>query len=237
MRQAAMTRPRRRRLNLLETSHLHNSSCTSEKLHASRVDKSIPQAGSRWMAWHARLAREQDSLDKSFFLRTAVCDALVRLLPAFALCSTRAWMYRATGCQIERGVTIQGRLLLLSKGPVASRLHIGPGSIVAPWVTFGLDADVYIGRNVSIGPASAFYTAMHAIGFGSRRMQLSMDARCVVVEDGAWIGSHCVILPAVTIGHGSVVAAGAVVTESVPPDSYVEGNPAAVRHVLPFGNR
>jgi len=201
------------------------------------VDQLIPHAGWRWTAWHARIARERDSLEQSVSLRFAFWDACIRALPAFALCSTRAWMYRAAGCDFEHGVTVQGRLLLLSKGPVASRLHVGEGSIVAPRVTFGLDADIHIGRNVSIGPSTALYTATHPIGFGSRRMQHWMEGRPIAVEDGAWIGSNCVILPSITIGRGSVVAAGAVVTESLPPNSYAEGNPASIRDALPFGNR
>ena len=45
------------------------------------------------------------------------------------------------------------------------------------------------------------------------------------------------ILPGVTIGHGSIVTAGAVDTEDVAPDSYVEGNPAKVVRQLPWGDR
>ena len=48
----------------------------------------------------------------------------------------------------------------------------------------------------------------------------------MVIEDDCWIASNAVILAGVTIGKGSVVAAGAVVTESVPPFSVVGGVPA-----------
>jgi maltose O-acetyltransferase len=62
-------------------------------------------------------------------------------------------------------------------------------------------------------------------------------AKPVVIEDGSWLGLGALILPGVTVGHGSIVAAGAVVMETVPPDSYVEGNPARVVRQLPWGNR
>jgi acetyltransferase-like isoleucine patch superfamily enzyme len=62
-------------------------------------------------------------------------------------------------------------------------------------------------------------------------------AKPVVIEDGSWIGLGAIILPGVTVGHGSIVAAGAVVDEDVPPDSYVAGNPAKVVQQLPWGNR
>jgi acetyltransferase-like isoleucine patch superfamily enzyme len=50
----------------------------------------------------------------------------------------------------------------------------------------------------------------------------------VVIEDDCWIASGSTILAGVRIGRGSVVAAGAVVTKSVPPYSVVAGVPARV---------
>jgi len=49
----------------------------------------------------------------------------------------------------------------------------------------------------------------------------------VKIESDAFIGPRVVILPNVTIGRGAVVAAGSVVTRSVPPMTFVQGNPAA----------
>ena len=50
----------------------------------------------------------------------------------------------------------------------------------------------------------------------------------VVIEDDCWIASHSVILAGVTVGRGSIVAAGSVVTTDVPPYSIVAGVPARV---------
>lgn len=50
----------------------------------------------------------------------------------------------------------------------------------------------------------------------------------VVIEDWAYIGSFSQIMPGVTIGEGSLVAAGSVVTKSTPPGSVVGGNPAKI---------
>jgi serine acetyltransferase len=49
----------------------------------------------------------------------------------------------------------------------------------------------------------------------------------VKIERDAFIGAGALILPNVVIGHGAVVAAGSVVTRSVPPLTMVQGNPAA----------
>ena len=50
----------------------------------------------------------------------------------------------------------------------------------------------------------------------------------IVIEDDIWIGANAVVLPGVTIGHHSVIAAGAVVTKDVPPHSLVAGVPAKI---------
>lgn len=50
----------------------------------------------------------------------------------------------------------------------------------------------------------------------------------ITVEDDCWIGANAVITAGVTIGKHSVIAAGAVVTKSIPPFSIAVGNPAKV---------
>lgn len=50
----------------------------------------------------------------------------------------------------------------------------------------------------------------------------------VTVEDRVWIGCNVIVLSGVTIGTGSIIAAGSVVTKDVPPHSLVAGNPAKV---------
>lgn len=50
----------------------------------------------------------------------------------------------------------------------------------------------------------------------------------IVIGDRVWIGCRAIILAGVTIGEGSIVAAGSVVTRDVPPGTLVAGNPAKV---------
>ena len=54
----------------------------------------------------------------------------------------------------------------------------------------------------------------------------------VLIEDCVWLGRYCMVLKGVTIGRGSIVAAGAVVTKSIPPFSIAAGNPARVVKML-----
>ena len=50
----------------------------------------------------------------------------------------------------------------------------------------------------------------------------------ITIEDDVWVGSRAVILDGVTVGRGSIVAAGSIVTKSVPPYAVVAGCPARV---------
>lgn len=78
---------------------------------------------------------------------------------------------------------------------------------------------VRIGRNVSIRD----YNGSHVIINDSY-----VNHSPVHIEDHVWLCTGCTIMPGVTIGEGSVVAANAVVTKSVPPHSLVAGTPAKV---------
>jgi len=59
----------------------------------------------------------------------------------------------------------------------------------------------------------------------------------VKIERDAFVGAGALILPNVVIGHGAVVAAGSVVTRSVPAQTLVQGNPAipVARCGIPIG--
>lgn len=73
-----------------------------------------------------------------------------------------------------------------------------------------------IGDNVSIGIGTSIITHLYwgpAQGNGS--------ARAVTIESDVFIGPHCVILPGVRIGRGSVVQAGTVISREVPPGVFV----------------
>lgn len=84
--------------------------------------------------------------------------------------------------------------------------------------------------NVLVGHNTVIATLNHDQDYRRRSSLLPAPVR--VCRD-VWIGAGCVILPGVTIGERSIVAAGAVVTKDVPPDVVVGGVPARIIKHLP----
>ncbi len=80
-----------------------------------------------------------------------------------------------------------------------------------------------VGNDVFIGPNASFSNARF-----SRSHQKSEKFLITTIHDGVFIGAGAVILPGLEIGRNAMVAAGAVVTRSVPPNAVVEGNPAKI---------
>lgn len=91
---------------------------------------------------------------------------------------------------------------------------------------------VIIGDRVQMGPNVSIYSAGHDTSVLSR-IKFVEFGHPVRVEDDCWIGGGVIILPGVTIGKGSTVGAGAVVTKSIPPYSVALGSPAKVVKTLP----
>jgi len=86
---------------------------------------------------------------------------------------------------------------------------------------------VEIGDHVLIGPDVQIYTATHPLDAKTRNSWLEY-AKPVTIGNDVWIGGGAIIYPGVNIGNGAVIAAGAVVTKSVPDDVVVGGNPAKI---------
>ena len=86
---------------------------------------------------------------------------------------------------------------------------------------------IKIGDNVQITKGVRFFT--HGGGHAIRSRYPDFDVfGKIEVKDWAYIGSNALIMPGVTIGEGSIIAAGSVITKSVPSKTVVGGNPAKV---------
>ena len=107
------------------------------------------------------------------------------------------------GSLVGTATVIDGSVVVGSNVKIETGVYIPPGTV--------------IGSNVFIGPRAVFTNDPYP---PSPRL---VGAR---VEDDAVIGANATILPGVTVGRAAVVAAGAVVTRDVPPETVVAGVPA-----------
>lgn len=111
---------------------------------------------------------------------------------------------------------------------VGNNVALGPRMTV-----LSTRARVVIGDDVMFGPNVTMITGGHRIDIPDRPMisitneeKLPENDQDIVIENDVWIGANVTILKGVTIGTGSVIAAGAVVTKDVEPYSVVGGVPA-----------
>jgi maltose O-acetyltransferase len=171
----------------------------------------------------ARAARNELTLDAT----QVACSAISRALPQLSFVRSRTAMLRAVGVRIGSRSLVMGPLDITGPGRVAELFSIGDDTFVTGPLHVDLAADVRIGDRVRLGHQVALLTVDHEIGPSEQRCGQVLVAP-VIIGDGAWLASHVTILPGVSVGNGSIVAAGAVVTNDVPPNTLVAGVPARV---------
>jgi acetyltransferase-like isoleucine patch superfamily enzyme len=142
-------------------------------------------------------------------------------------------VHGAQRVSIGREVLIGSDSWLYTSGSQAL-LEIGDGTRMSGHCVLSAVQHVRIGRSVLLG--RNVYLADHSHGAAAADVPIvAQDLEAispVVVEDNAWLGQNCVILPGVTIGKGSVVGANAVVRDDVPSRTVAVGAPArVVRHL------
>ncbi len=108
-------------------------------------------------------------------------------------------------------------------------IKIGRDGLVGEFCVIRGPGGVTIGDRVYLSPSVHIYSSDHVFDDPETCfVDQGITTRGVVIEDECWIGAMAVILDGVTIGRRSVVAAGAVVTDDVPPHSLAAGVPARV---------
>ena len=110
---------------------------------------------------------------------------------------------------------------------VVGELKIGDGAHIGDNSIIDCAANVTIGEEVAIGPNCVLYTHDHDYKSDSKAAwKGGLICKEIIIEDGAWVGSGVTILPGVIVGKRAVVAAGAVLTKSVPAHAIWGGVPA-----------
>ena len=111
---------------------------------------------------------------------------------------------------------------------LGNNIQLGSGAFLSAINTF-----IRIGNKVMFGPQVALIAGNHNTSVIGAFMldvkdKCQADDQPIIIEDDVWIGFRTTVLKGVTIGRGSIVAAGAVVTNNVPRYAIVAGVPARV---------
>ena len=133
----------------------------------------------------------------------------------------RALMSRLVGYKVDDGF----RLFPPVYTDFGKNIKIGKDVFVNSGCCFQDQGGVTLGDGCLVGHNVVFATLDHDKRPGRRG---DMTAAPIVVGKDVWIGAHATILKGVTIGDGAIVAAGAVVTRDVPPNTIAAGVPARV---------
>ncbi|MBC6680760.1 sugar O-acetyltransferase [Zhenpiania hominis] len=104
-------------------------------------------------------------------------------------------------------------------------ITVGKNVFINTGCRFQDQGGIRIGDHVLIGHNVVLATLNHDFAPYNRA---TMHPAPIHIEDRVWIGANATVVPGVTIGENSIVAAGAVVTKDVPPNTIVGGVPAKV---------
>jgi maltose O-acetyltransferase len=130
----------------------------------------------------------------------------------------------------NRGELVIGRNVSFHAKPFASSVTVGKGASLTigdnVFFNYGLDigctSSITIGSNSIIGPmVNMIDTNFHPVDAKDLGA-----AKPIFIGDNVWVGRGAVILPGVSIGSGSVIAAGSVVTKDIPAAVLAGGTPA-----------
>lgn len=138
----------------------------------------------------------------------------------------------SNGIKMKDNVSIARNTTILCTGVIAHKgigVSIGNNTGINANVFIAGQGGVDIGDNVLIGPGVKIFSENHVYSRPDLIIKDQGVTRTgVVIENNCWIGANVTILDGVTIGEGCVIAAGSVVTRSVPANSVVKGIPAKV---------
>lgn len=126
------------------------------------------------------------------------------------------------GCKIGDNTKI-GTFVEVQKGVnIGANCKISSHTFICEGVT--IEDDVFIGHGVM------FINDIYPRATSGGALQTEADWDCIptLIKKGASVGSNATILGGVTIGEGSLVGAGSVVTKNIPDQTIVAGNPARI---------
>ena len=167
--------------------------------------------------------------------RLWIYKILTEWLPESRFFGFKATLLRWAGVKVGRDVRIFSSVSIMGAG----RMEIGDDVFIGPRTILSAsgDAILKIGSHVNIGAMCYITTGTHLIDPIGERSAGEGFNRDVIVEDGAWLTVHILILPGLmtpklVIGSKAMIMGGSVVMSSVPPRAVMQGNPAKKRGEL-----
>jgi len=133
---------------------------------------------------------------------------------------------------IGNNVTMYGKVVMFTGGDIHkdSKIVIGDNTSIGFGVVFRTAREIIIGKNCMIGGGTRISDndghPIHAKRTEENTKVPLEDVKPVIIEDDVWIGEQSKILKGVTIGKGSIISTGSIVTKSIPPMKIAMGNPA-----------
>lgn len=136
------------------------------------------------------------------------------------------------GIILQNNVTIARNSTIVCTGVISNKgmgVRIGNNTGINANAFLGGQGGIDIGDDVLLGPGVKIFSENHVFSNPDIIIKNQGVTRLgVIIENNCWIGANVIILDGVTIGRGCVIAAGSVVTKSIPPNSVARGVPAKV---------
>ena len=158
---------------------------------------------------------------------------MIRDILARILCEFGKGIQKATSRSQLRSLKYSGLRTRL-RSPVviyhAESISVGSFVDIGENVVLRGAGGIAIGDRVLIAAGAVITTVGHPLKLPRWGITVTKPVK---IGDDVWIGANAVILPGVSIGSGSIVGAGAVVSRDVPADTVVAGVPARVIKTIP----
>lgn len=132
----------------------------------------------------------------------------------------RTFLLQCFGARLGAGCHIYGSAKIWAPW----NLECGPRACIADDAEIYNPAMVVLGEGVVVSQGAFLCTASHDY----QNPAFPLIHGSIVVGKRAWVAARALVLMGVTIGEGSVIGAGSVVTSDVPPNTVCAGNPARV---------
>ena len=166
-------------------------------------------------------------------VKKSIVFLIFKLLPSTRCYFLKAKLLRLLGFNVSNRARIVSSVKFLG----IENISIGDDTFIGhnTFISGSHNSSVTIGSYCDISSGVTIVTGTHKIDVEGKHIAGKGLSKNIIIQNGTWIGINATILPGVTIGEKSIVAAGSVVTKDVPSYVMVAGNPAIVKKYLKGG--